>query len=67
MAADIPASLKSADIGRFASRAAQVERAKPIIAYWCESYFPQACWGTLAADDLLLDNRQLLDCTSDHR
>lgn len=35
MAADIPASLKSADIGRFASRAAQVERAKPIIAYWC--------------------------------
>lgn len=36
MAANIPASLKAADIGRFAIRAAQVERAKPVIAYWCE-------------------------------
>ncbi|KAL1970517.1 hypothetical protein VTN77DRAFT_4161 [Rasamsonia byssochlamydoides] len=35
MAANIPASLKAADIGRFAIRAAQVERAKPVIAYWC--------------------------------
>jgi vacuolar protein sorting-associated protein VTA1 len=47
MAADIPASLKSADIGRFAARAAQVERAKPIIAYWCESQLSsRACPGT---------------------
>ncbi|KAI9040086.1 uncharacterized protein KD926_008649 [Aspergillus affinis] len=35
MASNIPASLKSADIGRFAVRAAQVERVKPVIAYWC--------------------------------
>lgn len=39
MASNIPAGLKSADIGRFAVRAAQVERAKPVIAYWCE--YPQ--------------------------
>ncbi|KAJ9227513.1 hypothetical protein DTO212C5_3663 [Paecilomyces variotii] len=35
MAANIPAQLKSADLGRFALRAAQVEKAKPVIAYWC--------------------------------
>jgi vacuolar protein sorting-associated protein VTA1 len=38
MASNIPAALKSADVGRFAVRAAQLEKAKPIIAYWCESY-----------------------------
>ncbi|MCJ1380305.1 hypothetical protein MMC17_003408 [Xylographa soralifera] len=31
----VPAALKSADIARFAIRAAQVEKAKPPIAYWC--------------------------------
>lgn len=36
MASNIPAGLKTADIGRFAIRAAQVERVKPVIAYWCE-------------------------------
>ncbi|KAL2007909.1 hypothetical protein VTN00DRAFT_7891 [Thermoascus crustaceus] len=35
MAANVPANLKPADIGRFALRAAQIERAKPVIAYWC--------------------------------
>ncbi|KAL8909812.1 MAG: hypothetical protein Q9171_004869 [Xanthocarpia ochracea] len=35
MATSIPTALKSADIARFAQRAAQVERAKPSIAYWC--------------------------------
>ncbi|KAL2849171.1 Vta1 like-domain-containing protein [Aspergillus pseudoustus] len=35
MASNIPAALKSADIGRYAVRAAQLEKAKPIIAYWC--------------------------------
>ncbi|KAH8431788.1 uncharacterized protein LDX57_009441 [Aspergillus melleus] len=35
MASNIPAGLKSADIGRFAVRAAQLERVKPVIAYWC--------------------------------
>ena len=34
MAAPIPAALKSADISRFALRSAQLEKAKPIIAYW---------------------------------
>ncbi|KAG7005923.1 vacuolar protein sorting-associated protein vts1 [Physcia stellaris] len=33
--AAIPAALKSADIARFAQRAAQLEKAKPVVAYWC--------------------------------
>ncbi|MCJ1269394.1 hypothetical protein MMC22_009286 [Lobaria immixta] len=35
MAATIPAALKAADIARFAQRAGQLEKAKPIVAYWC--------------------------------
>ncbi|KAJ5977696.1 hypothetical protein N7501_001038 [Penicillium viridicatum] len=35
MASNIPAGLRSADIGRFAIRAAQIEKAKPVVAYWC--------------------------------
>ncbi|KAL2863902.1 uncharacterized protein BJX67DRAFT_231758 [Aspergillus lucknowensis] len=35
MANNIPAALKSADVGRFAVRAAQLEKAEPIISYWC--------------------------------
>ncbi|KAJ5763500.1 Vacuolar protein sorting-associate Vta1 N-terminal [Penicillium manginii] len=35
MANNIPVSLRTADIGRFALRAAQIEKAKPVVAYWC--------------------------------
>ena len=35
MAAAIPPALKAADIARFAQRAGQVEKAKPVAAYWC--------------------------------
>ncbi|RMZ78097.1 hypothetical protein DV737_g4022, partial [Chaetothyriales sp. CBS 132003] len=35
MAASFPPGLKSADISRFALRAGQLEKAKPIAAYWC--------------------------------
>ena len=35
MAATVPSSLKSADIARFVTRSAQVEKAKPAVAYWC--------------------------------
>ncbi|KAJ5086089.1 Vacuolar protein sorting-associate Vta1 N-terminal [Penicillium argentinense] len=35
MANNIPAALRSADIGRFALRAVQIEKAKPVVAYWC--------------------------------
>ncbi|KAI9866625.1 MAG: hypothetical protein M1813_001177 [Trichoglossum hirsutum] len=35
MASNIPPGLKSADISRFMLRATQVEKAKPVIAYWC--------------------------------
>lgn len=35
MAANIPNSLKAADVGRFVTRASQIERAKPVVAYWC--------------------------------
>ncbi|KAL4983089.1 Vta1 like-domain-containing protein [Aspergillus falconensis] len=38
MTSHIPPALKSADVGRFAVRAAQLEKAKPIIAYWCNFY-----------------------------
>ncbi|EXJ88323.1 hypothetical protein A1O1_05253 [Capronia coronata CBS 617.96] len=36
MAAQVPAALKSADITAFAHRAAQLEKVKPIISYWCD-------------------------------
>ncbi|EXJ87113.1 hypothetical protein A1O3_04071 [Capronia epimyces CBS 606.96] len=36
MAAQVPAALKPADITAFAHRAAQLEKIKPIIAYWCD-------------------------------
>ena len=35
MATVIPTPLRSADIARFVQRAGQVEKAKPVIAYWC--------------------------------
>ncbi|EKV05226.1 Vacuolar protein sorting-associate Vta1, N-terminal [Penicillium digitatum] len=35
MASNIPAGLRSVDLGRFAIRAAQIEKAKPVVAYWC--------------------------------
>ncbi|OJJ47870.1 hypothetical protein ASPZODRAFT_131468 [Penicilliopsis zonata CBS 506.65] len=35
MPIDVPATIRSADIGRYAIRAAQIEQAKPIVAYWC--------------------------------
>lgn len=35
MAAEVPAALKAADITRFAHRASQLEKPKPILAYWC--------------------------------
>ncbi|KAI9835807.1 MAG: hypothetical protein M1837_003594 [Sclerophora amabilis] len=38
MAANVPSGLKSADISRFALRASQVEKVKPVIAYWCNYY-----------------------------
>lgn len=36
MAANIPAKLKAADLTRFCVRAAQLETAKPVVAYWCK-------------------------------
>lgn len=37
MAAQLPAKLKAVgDVARFAQRAAQLEKVKPVIAYWCE-------------------------------
>ncbi|KAK6815757.1 hypothetical protein PG987_016523 [Apiospora arundinis] len=36
MAANIPAPLKQAGITPFVVRATQLEKAKPVIAYWCE-------------------------------
>lgn len=36
MSTSVPASLKSADVTRFVFRAGQLEKVKPVIAYWCE-------------------------------
>lgn len=41
MAAQIPAALKTADVQRFATRAAQLEKHKPIASYWLEYYVLQ--------------------------
>lgn len=35
MAANIPAKVKQADLTKFIVRAAQLELAKPVVAYWC--------------------------------
>ncbi|KAJ5337382.1 uncharacterized protein N7506_005404 [Penicillium brevicompactum] len=35
MASTIPERLRSADIGRFPISAAQIEKVKPVVAYWC--------------------------------
>ena len=37
MVASIPEKLKALDISRFAHRAAQLEKYKPAVAYWCAS------------------------------
>lgn len=42
MATQLPAALKAADISRFAHRAAQLEKPKPIIAYWCMEKIKQS-------------------------
>ncbi|OJD29454.1 uncharacterized protein BKCO1_8000012 [Diplodia corticola] len=38
MTSNIPQGLKPADITRFAQRAVQLEKFKPVVSYWCE-YF----------------------------
>jgi len=44
MAAQLPAKLKTtADITRFAQRAAQLEKVKPAIAYWCKLFSVMIC------------------------
>jgi vacuolar protein sorting-associated protein VTA1 len=35
MATHIPDKLKTADLTRFIVRAAQLEKVKPVMAYWC--------------------------------
>lgn len=41
MAAQIPASLKIADISRFFTRASQLEKTEPVISYWCNYWIVQ--------------------------
>jgi len=36
MTSTVPAALKAADITRYAVRAAQLEKVKPPVAYWCK-------------------------------
>lgn len=39
--ATIPAKLKTADVQRFATRAAQLEKYKPVVSYWLEYFILQ--------------------------
>lgn len=41
MSAQLPASLKPADVARFTLRAHQLEQAKPVIAYWANYWVAQ--------------------------
>ncbi|WPH01698.1 Vacuolar protein sorting-associated protein vts1 [Acrodontium crateriforme] len=41
MATALPAALKTADLHRFAARAAQLQNFRPVITYWCEYYVLQ--------------------------
>lgn len=41
MAANIPAKLKTADVQRFATRAAQLEKYRPVVSYWLEYFVLQ--------------------------
>ena len=41
MASQIPTSLKAAEIGRFVTRASQLEQAEPVVAYWCNYWTVQ--------------------------
>ena len=41
MAGNFPPKLKAADLSRFAARAAQLEKLKPVVTYWCmEQHLP---------------------------
>ncbi|PWY95677.1 DUF605-domain-containing protein [Aspergillus sclerotioniger CBS 115572] len=64
MASTIPASLRSADIGRYALRAAQLENAKPVIAYWCNFWIVNQIIGRglhTSDDDVKLYITELMD------
>lgn len=41
MAAQLPAKLRTPELQRFATRAVQLEKYKPIVTYWCEYYVLQ--------------------------
>ena len=45
MASNVPASLRAADISRFAHRAAQLETVDPVIAYYCKYQVIQTILG----------------------
>ena len=45
MAAQLPAKLRTPELQRFATRAAQLEKFKPIVTYWLEYYILQQLLG----------------------
>lgn len=45
MATQLPAKLRTPELQRFATRAAQLEKYKPIVTYWCEYYILQQLLG----------------------
>ncbi|GAB7363528.1 hypothetical protein MBLNU230_g3797t1 [Neophaeotheca triangularis] len=64
MAATVPASLKTADIQRFATRAAQLEKFRPIVSYWCNYYIVQKILGAslhTSSDEAMTYTTTLMD------
>ncbi|KAL8741141.1 MAG: hypothetical protein Q9190_006224 [Brigantiaea leucoxantha] len=64
MGSKIPDILKSQDISRFAQRAAQVEKAKPVIAYWCNYWIVNQLISKglhIADDECTLYTTKLMD------
>lgn len=45
MATQLPAKLRTPELQRFATRAAQLDKYKPIVTYWCEYYILQQLLG----------------------
>lgn len=45
MATQLPAKLRTPELQRFATRAAQLEKFKPIVTYWCEYFILQQLLG----------------------
>jgi vacuolar protein sorting-associated protein VTA1 len=59
MASHIPDKLKAADLTRFIVRAAQLEKVKPVMAYWCTLHSLEAIQKLISAGEYWIVNQIL--------